>query len=72
MCRNRSLNNKIDQLLQLSLQIVYSDKTSDFSKLLKKDGSVSIRYQNIRQLATEMFKVSKGSCPEYFEKIVLI
>ena len=72
MCSNRSLNNKIDQLLQLSLRIVYSDKTSDFSKLLKKDGSVSIRYQNIRQFATEMFKVSKGSCPENFEKIILI
>ena len=35
MCRNRSLNNKIDQLLQLSLRKVYNDKTSDFSKLLK-------------------------------------
>ena len=37
---------------------------SDFSELLEKDSSVSIHYQNIRQLATEMFKVSKGFCPE--------
>ena len=64
MCCNRSLNNKIDRLHERSLQVVYSDKTSDFSELLEKDGSVSIHYQNIRQFATEMFKVSKGLCPE--------
>ena len=64
MCCSRSLNNKIDRLHQRSLRIVYSDKTSDFSKLLEKDGSVSFHYQNIRQLAIEMFKVSKGLCPE--------
>ena len=64
MCCNRSLNNKIDRLHERSLQIVYSDRTSDFSELLEKDGSVSIHCQNIRQLATEMFKVSKGLCPD--------
>ena len=47
-----------------SLRVVSSDKTSDLSELLEKDGSVSIHYQNIRQLAIEMFKVSKGLCPE--------
>ena len=65
MCCNRFLNNKIDRLHERSLQIVYSNRTSDFSQLLEeKDGSVSIHCQNIRQLATEMFKVSKGLCPE--------
>ena len=64
MCSNRSLNSKIDRLHERSLQIVYSDKTSDFSELHEKDGSVSIHYQNMRQLATEMFKVSKALCPE--------
>ena len=64
MCCNRSLNNKIDRLHELSLRIIFSDKTSDFSELLEKDGSVSINYQNIRQLATEMFNVSKGLCPQ--------
>ena len=44
--------------------IVYSDKTSNFSELFEKDGSISIHYQNIPQLATEMFKVSNGLCPE--------
>ena len=54
---NRCLNNKIDRLHEQSLRIVYSDKTSDFSELLEKDSSVSIHYQNIRQLAIEIFKV---------------
>ena len=61
---SRSLNNKIDRLHERFLRIVYSDKTSDFRKLLVKDSSVSVHYQNILQLATEMFKVLKGL---YFE-----
>ena len=63
MCCNRSLNNKIDRLHERCLRIVYSDKTY-FGELLEKDDSVSIHDQNIPQLATEMFKVSKGLCPE--------
>ena len=59
MCSNRSLNNKIDRLHERSLRIVYSDKTSGFCELLEKDGCVSIHYQNIRQLATEMFKYQR-------------
>ena len=63
MCCNRSLN-QLNQLHERSLRIVYSDKTSDSSEILEKDGSVSIHYQNIRQLAINMFKVSKGLFPE--------
>ena len=64
MCCNRSLNNKIDRLHERPLRIVYSNKTSDFSEPLEKNGPASIHYQNIRQLATEMFKASKDLCPE--------
>ena len=68
LCCSRSLNNKIDRLHEQSLRIVYSNKISDLielleidgSVLLENDGSVSIHYQNIRQLAIEMRKVSKG------------
>ena len=55
MCCNRSLNNKINRY-KISLRTVYSDND--------KDGSVSIHYQNIRQLVIEMLKVSKGLSPE--------
>ena len=66
---NRSLSNKIDRLHERSLRIVYSGKTSDFSELLEKDCSVSIHDQNIRQLAIEMFKVSKSLCPEIVKEL---
>ena len=59
MCCNRPLNNKIDRLHKRSLRIVYSDETSDFSELLEKDGSVSIHYQNIRQLTIEISRCQK-------------
>ena len=64
MCCNRSLINKRDRLQELSLRIVYSDKTSDFSELLENDCSASIHYENIRQLATDNFTVSKDLCPK--------
>ena len=57
---NQSLNNEIDRLHERSLQIVYSDKTSDFSALPEKRWFCLYSLPNIRQLATEMFKVSKG------------
>ena len=70
MCCNRSLNNKIDRLHEQSLRLVCSNKTSDFSELLEKDGSVSNLCQNIRQLATEMLKVSNGLCPEIVKRLL--
>ena len=69
MCCNRPLNNRTNRLHEWSLRIVYSDKASDFSELLEKDCSVSIHYQNIRQLAIEMFQVSKGLCPEIVKEL---
>ena len=59
MCCNRPLNNKIDRLHERSLRIIYSDKTSYFSELLEKDGSVSIHYQNIGQLTIEISRCQK-------------
>ena len=58
MCCNRSLNNKTDQLHEECLWIIYSDKKSSFSEPLEKDGSVSIHYRNIRQLAIHGFTLS--------------
>ena len=47
---NRSLNNKIDRLDERSLRIVYNDKTSDFSKLLNNNSSVSVQLSDNLQL----------------------
>ena len=45
---NRNLNNKINKINERSLRIVYSDDTSSFDKLLRKDHSVSIHHINIK------------------------
>ena len=51
---------KINELHKRCLRIIYNDKTSSFEILLEKDGSVSIHNRNLQDLATEMFKISRG------------
>ena len=41
MCHSHLMNNKINQLHEKCLRIVYSDKTSSFEELLDKDESVT-------------------------------
>ena len=40
--------------------MIYKDKTSDFSDLLKQDRSITVHDKNLQFLAIEMYKVSKG------------
>ena len=47
MCHRRT----IDRLLERCLRVIYSDKQSQFSELLEKNGSVSIHVKNIESLA---------------------
>ena len=63
MCHNRSYNNRINQLHERSLRMVYNDKWSSFEDLLRKDGSVSIHVKNIQVLMTEMYKVKNNLAP---------
>ena len=44
------MNSKIMQLHDRCICIVYSDKTSSFENLLKKDGSVTIRIRTLQTL----------------------
>ena len=64
MCRSRLMNNKSNRLHERCLCIIYDDKTWPFVDLSAKDGSVTIHTQNLRVLATEMFKVHKNMSPE--------
>ena len=57
MCHGRTVNNKINKLLERYLQIVYNDKKSSFKELLEADKSVPIHIKNLQVLATGMFKV---------------
>ena len=47
MNHNRSLNNRINTLHERALHLVYSDFTSSFTELLKKDNSVTIHQKNL-------------------------
>ena len=54
MFRSRKLTNKINQLHERCLRIVYSDNTSSFEELLETDNSVLVYHRNIQVLATEV------------------
>ena len=69
MFHSRCVNNKINSLHDRALRITYSDRSSSFEDLLKKDNSVSIHHRNIQALATEMFKVKNNIAPEIMKEL---
>ena len=70
--RSRSLNDKVNRLLERSLRIIYDDKRSNFEELLVKDNSVLIHHNNIYPLAIEMYKVVNGISPEIMNDVFQI
>ena len=69
MFRRRSLNNKINLIHERALRITYGDETSTFQQLLEKDNFVPIHDKNLRELATEMIKISINLTPEIAKEI---
>ena len=71
MFHNHLLNNKISQIHERCLRIIYNDKHSNFEERLVKDNSVSIRHNNIQTLAIEMYKwhIANGISPEITNNI---
>ena len=69
MYHNRTKSNKINSLHERCLRLLNNDKKSSFYDLLEKDSSVSIRYRNLRALATEMFRIYNGMAPEIVTEI---
>ena len=64
MCHSRGLNNRINNLHERALRIVYQDKKSDFQTLLKNDKSVTIYVGILNYLVTENTKVKNTISPE--------
>ena len=60
MCHGRGLYNKINNIHERALRIVYQDKKSNFETPLKCDKSTSIHIKNLQNLAAELFKVKNG------------
>ena len=69
MCHGRVLNNKINNIHERALRIVYQDKKSSFETLLKRDKSTSIHVKNFQHLPTELFKVKNDLSPEIMKEI---
>ena len=60
MFHSRKLNNRINNIHERALRIVYRDYESTFQQLLKQNKSVSIHQRNLQILATEIFKTKNG------------
>ena len=56
MFHSKNLNNKINNVHEKTLRIVYSDYKSTFQELLDKDASFSARYRNNQALSIEIYK----------------
>ena len=63
MCHNRTNNNKINDLYERCLRLIYNDKKSFFEDLLQKDGSVSIHHRNLKHLLENFLRFSYFAMP---------
>ena len=68
-CLWRGLKNRISNLHERALWIVYQDKKSDFETLLKNGISVTIHMRDLHYLVTEVYKVKNNISPETMREI---
>ena len=68
MFHSRSLNNKINQIYERALRLVYQNNLS-FSELLDLDNSVTVHQKNLQVLVTEICKVKNGISPDIIKNI---
>ena len=59
----RKLNNRIKNIHERALRIVYRDYESTFQQLLTQNNSVPIHQRNLQILATKIFKTKNGLNP---------
>ena len=63
MFHSRKLNNRLNNVHERALRIVYRDCESTFQQLLKQNKSVSMHQRNLQILATEIFTTKNGLNP---------
>ena len=69
MCHSRGVNNRINNLHERVLRIVYQDKNSDIETLLKNHKSVTIHLRNLHYLVTEIYKVKNNISAEIMRDV---
>ena len=72
MFHSRRLNNKINNIHEKALTIVYSDCKSKFQELVNKDVSFSEQHRNIQTLAIEIYKHIHGLSPAIMKEMFKI
>ena len=72
MFHSRRLNNKINNVHEKALRIVYSDYKSTFQGLQDKDPSFSVHHRNIQTLAIEICKHIHGLSPAIMGEVFKI
>ncbi len=63
--RNRTDMKRIENVQKIALRIVFNDRISDYSDLLKKANTCTIETRWKRQLITEVYKAINGLTPSY-------
>ena len=69
MFHSRTLNNRINNIHEGALRIVYNENNTTFDELLKRDGSVTVHERNIQALAIELYKTCNGISPDILNEI---
>ena len=69
MFHTRQLNNRINEIHERALTIVYKDNKLTFNDLLELDNSVTINQRNLQIHATEIFKVKNSLAPEIMTEV---
>ena len=64
MFHSRQLNNRINNIHERALRLVYQDSQSSFGHLLKMNNSFTIHKRNVQTLAIELYKVAYGISPK--------
>ena len=72
MFHSKRLNNKINNVHEKALRIVYSDYKSTFQELLDKVASFSVHHRNIQNLAIKIYKHIHGLSPAIMGEVLKI
>ena len=67
MCHITKINNQIYKFYELTLRLVYNNKSSSFREFLERHKTVTIHERNIQAILTEISKVKSRNNDRNFQ-----